>query len=65
MALSSNHCKLFLLCCWVVLFFLTAIEVQARAVPRLKLALLSEESGKYIVANESGEVKAIDRKRVV
>ena len=61
MALSSNHCKLFLLCCWVVLFFHTAIEVQARAVPRLKLTLLSEESGKYIVVNESGEVKAIGR----
>ena len=59
MALSSNHFKLFLLCCWVVLFFHTAIEVQAMALPRLKLSLLSEESGKYIVVNESGEVKAI------
>ena len=59
MALSSNHFKLFLLCCWVVLFLHTAIEVQAMALPKLKLSLLSEESGKYIVVNESGEVKAI------
>ena len=59
MTLSSNYWKLFLPCCGVVLFFHTAIEVKARPVLRLKLALLSEESGKYIVVNESGEVKAI------
>ena len=59
MTLSSNYWKLFLPCCGVVLFFHTAIEVQARPLLRLKLALLSEESGKYIVVNESGEVKAI------
>ena len=61
MTLPSNYWKLFLLCCGVVLFFYTAVEVQARPVMRLKLALLSEESGKYIVVNESEEVKAIGR----
>ena len=61
MKLPSNYWKLFLLCCVVVLFFSTGVEVQARPVMRLKLALLSEESGKYIVVNESEEVKAIGR----
>jgi len=56
MALSRNYFNP-LLCGCVVLLIHNAAQVQTMPV-RLRLALLSEESGKFVVVGESGEVKA-------
>ena len=56
MALSRNYFNL-LLCGWAALLIHNAAQVQTMPV-RLKLALLSEESGRFVVVGESGEVKA-------
>ena len=56
MALSRNYFNV-LLCGWVALLIHNAAQVQTMPVG-LKLALLSEESGKFVVVGESGEVKA-------